>query len=381
MNSRSNSLVTVVAMDSRSQPVSSALDPLRPKGFPILAWAHVRDLWGPYWWIVPLLPAVYAVVLFAIGDLRWEHAVIIMVVATLGFGTRTTKSFFVLTVPFLLTAWGDDAIRYLIPTFVKSDRVLGCTMRNAELALFSVGPNQTLSDYFAVHHAPVFDVLAAVPYAIFWMFPLVYAGYLFYADRPRLSFYLWSLFLAQAVVWFMWLAFPAAPPWYVRAHGCTVDASTAPSAAALLRVDDLFGFHYFQSFYSRGMTTFGALPSGHCVFPMIGLLTAWRFATWRTWPLHLGYTLSMIVASTYLDHHWLIDGLAAWLVSAAAVAVVAMVLRRLGRSLSATEGTVEKGSRDVLVERLAVTAATWGDNDGAGDFLRICVCAVCRHVR
>jgi membrane-associated phospholipid phosphatase len=96
------------------------------------------------------------------------------------------------------------------------------------------------------------------------------------------------------------------------------------------------------------MTTFGALPSGHCVFPVIGLLTAWRFATWRTWPLHLAYTLSMICASAYLDHHWLIDGLAAWLVSAAAVAVVAMVLRRLGRSLSATEGTVEKGSRGDL---------------------------------
>ena len=82
-------------------------------------------------------------------------------------------------------------------------------MRNAELALFSVGPNQTLSDYFAVHHAPVFDVLAAIPYAIFWMFPLVYAGYLFYADRPRLSFYLWSLFLAQAVVWFCVVGLPS----------------------------------------------------------------------------------------------------------------------------------------------------------------------------
>lgn len=337
-----------MAADRGAQPSRSATNPWRTSSFAVRAWSHVLDLWGPHWWFIPLLPGVYAGALFAIGDLRWEHVVIASTVAALGFGSRTTKSFFVLAFPFLLTAWGDDAIRYLIPTFVTSDRVLGCPMRNAELALFSVGPNETLSDYFAVHHAPVFDVLAAIPYAIFWMFPLVYAGYLFYADRPRLSFYLWSLFLAQAVVWFVWLAFPAAPPWYVRAHGCFIDASAAPSAAALLRVDDLFGIHYFQSFYSRGMTTFGALPSGHCVFPMIGLLTAWRFASWRTWPLHVSYTLSMIVASTYLDHHWLIDGLTAWLVSAAAVAIVAIVLRRMGRGLSITEGSLEKGRRGDL---------------------------------
>ena len=336
-------MVTAVAANRNSQLLSSTPDRSRSSGLAARTWAYVCDLWGPIWWIIPLLPAVYAGVLFAIGDLRWEHVVISTTVAVLGFASRTTKAFFVLTLPFLLTAWGDDAIRYLIPIFVTSNRVLGCAMRNAELALFSVGQNETLSDYFAVHHTSVFDVLAAIPYAIFWMVPVIYAGYLFYADRPRLSFYLWSLFLAQAVVWFMWLAFPAAPPWYVRAHGCTIDASAAPSAAAMLRVDKLFGIHYFQSFYSRGMTTFGALPSGHCVFPMIGLLTAWRVATWRTWPLHLIYTLSMIVASTYLNHHWLIDGLAAWLVSVAAVAVIATVLQRLGRSRSIAERPVEKG--------------------------------------
>lgn len=306
----------------RSGVSASLSDPAGPLG---RLWRHVHELWGPYW-ILPLLPGIYSVILFAIGNLRWEHVAISVVAAATGFSTRTTKAFFVLTFPFLLTGWGDDAIRYLIPTFVTPDRILGCSMRRAELALFSVGPNETLSDYFASHHAPTFDVLAAIPYGIFWMLPLGYALWLFYADRPRLSFYLWSLFLAQAVVWVMWLAFPAAPPWYIRAHGCVIDASAAPSAAALLRVDHLFGIHYFQDFYSRGMTTFGALPSGHCVFPMIGLLTAWRAVTWKTRPLHLLYTGSMLIASVYLEHHWLIDGLLAWVISAAAVVVVGGVL-------------------------------------------------------
>jgi inositol phosphorylceramide synthase catalytic subunit len=294
------------------------------------AWMHVHNLWGPYW-IVPLLPAVYAVILFGIGDLRWEHVVIGLAVAVVGFATRTTRAFFVLTLPFLLAAWGDDAIRYLVPIFVKSDRILGCSLRNAELALFSVGPNQTLPDYFSVHHALVFDVLAAIPYGIFWIIPVGYACWLFYADRPRLSYYLWSILLAHIVVWAMWLAFPAAPPWYIRAHGCIMDASALPNAAALLRVDHFFGINYFQGFYSRGMTTFGALPSGHCMFPMVGLLTAWRATTWKTRPLHLLYAASMLIASVYLDHHWLLDGLLAWVISAVAViAVGAMLKRRFG---------------------------------------------------
>ena len=71
-----------------------------------------------------------------------------------------------------------------------------------------------------------------------------------------------------------------------------MDASSPPSAAALLRVDHLLGISYFQDFYGRGMTTFGAFPSMHCAFPMVGLLRLARrgmedaaasFALCRLW--------------------------------------------------------------------------------------------------
>ena len=97
-------------------------------GFVRRAVAHIGDLWGDSW-ILPLLPAVYSAVMLWIGDLRWEHVAVSLLVAALAFGTHTTKAFFVLTVPFLLMAWGDDAIRYLIRIFVTSDRILGCSLR------------------------------------------------------------------------------------------------------------------------------------------------------------------------------------------------------------------------------------------------------------
>jgi hypothetical protein len=43
---------------------------------------------------------------------------------------------------------------------------------------------------------------------------------------------------------------------------------------------------------------------------MLGLLTAWRSISWKTRPIHVLYALTMFVGSSYLDHHWVWDGLA-----------------------------------------------------------------------
>ena len=130
-----------------------------------------------------------------------------------------------------------------------------------------------------------------------------------------------SFAIANYVSLATWLVLPAAPPWYIRAHGCAIDLSVTPSAAGLLRVDHYLGMHYFEAFYGRAASVFGAMPSMHCAYPMIGLLTAWRAASPRTKPLHVTYTLLMFVASVYLDHHWVFDGLAGWTIAVLSVYV------------------------------------------------------------
>jgi inositol phosphorylceramide synthase catalytic subunit len=282
---------------------------------------EVRGLWG-FFWFVPLLPAIYTAILFYLDVARPEHVVVSVIVASLGYATSTTSSMVLLMFPGVIVAWGDDAIRYLRPIFVTQQRILGCSARNIELLLFGIAPDETLSDYFASHHSSLFDVLAAIPYGIFWLILISYGCWLWYADTARLSYFLWSLLAAQLIAWIFWLALPVAPPWYINQYGCVIDANAPPSAAALLRVDHLLGIHYFQDFYGRGATTFGAMPSMHCVFPMIGLLTAWRAIGWTTRPFHLVYAISMITASVYLEHHWLIDGVVGWIVSAFSVFLV-----------------------------------------------------------
>ena len=296
------------------------------------ALAHIDALWGR-WWFVPAIPVGYAIVMLAIGDLRGEHVGVALTCVVLAYSSERTKQFFVDAVPYVMVAMGYDIVRYAREAVLTPDRVIGCGLRNLELSLFSVAPGVTIQQWLQAHSVVALDLLFAVPYTIFAYFALLYAGYLFFVDRPRMRHYLWAFAIANFISFSMWLLVPAAPPWYIQQHGCVIDLSTAPNPAALTRVDALLGISYFDTFYSRASSVFGALPSMHCAYPMLGLLTAWRHITWRTKWLHLAYVVVMFGASVYLNHHWIVDGVAGWIVAGVAVWGSGRLLRRFGGRL------------------------------------------------
>jgi hypothetical protein len=260
--------------------------------------------------LFPILPVIYVLVIAGIGDLRVEHVVLLLVVLGLSaFGPRS-RAFLSDITPYILVALGYDMVRYARHAFVTADRVWGCGLRNLELATFAVAPGTTLQDWFQVHHSPFWDVVFAVPYTVFAYLALLYSGYLYFVDRPRMRHYLWSFAIANFISFVVWMALPAAPPWYIREHGCQISMNALPSAAGLLRLDQQFGMQYYENLYSRAASVFGAMPSMHCAYPMLGLLTAWRATSWKTRPIHLLYAATMFVGSNYLDHHWIWDGIA-----------------------------------------------------------------------
>lgn len=279
--------------------------------------SRVRALWGRAW-PLPLLPAVYAMIIAAIGDLRPEHVVFAAACPLLAYAGSRSKQFFVDFSPFILVAMGYDAVRYVLRATLSEGRVITCGLRELELALFAVGDGITPQDFSEAHALPFLDVLFAIPYGIFAYVAALYSAYLFFVDRPRMRHYLWAFAIANYLSFVLWVLVPAAPPWYIRAHGCAVDLSVSGNPAGLARVDALFGTDYFHVFYSRASQVFGALPSMHCAYPMIGLITAWRAAGLRTRPLHVVYAVLMFCASVYLDHHWVVDGVLGWGIAAAA---------------------------------------------------------------
>jgi hypothetical protein len=269
---------------------------------------HLRSLWGNWWWAPPLAAAVALAVLAPLGSLRPEIVIVILAGAVLAVWNARSKDLLITFLPAAGVAAAYEAVRYISPIFVTPERVLGCELQAFERGFASIG-GVTLPEFFAVHHAPFFDVFFAIPYALFWMLALGYGLSLYFIDRHRLRRYIALLAIAYFVAIAIWMIFPAAPPWYVIANGCEIDLAAPPSAAALLRVDQFLGISYFEGFYSRSPNVFGALPSLHCAFPVAGLLAAWRDVSWPQRLVHIGYVVWMFAASVYLTHHWLIDGL------------------------------------------------------------------------
>ncbi len=299
---------------------------------------NVLEAWGAWFWL-PLLPSAYALVLALFGQVRVEHVALALGTLAFAYAGPRAKRFLLEAWPVVAVGIGYDLVRYLRPIFVTPSRVLGCEMRNTELALFSLSPDKTLQDLAAIYHRPALDLLFAVPYTIFAYVALLYSAYLYFADRRRMAVFVRAFAIANFVSFFAWLVVPAAPPWYLRSHGCFIDASALPNPAGLARVDALLGINYFHAFYSRASSIFGALPSMHCAYPMIGLLSAWRHAGWRTRPIHVLYALSMAAGAIYLDHHWVTDVLAGWATAAFAVWLAELVVaKRQASALAAHEG-------------------------------------------
>lgn len=273
------------------------------------------------------------------GEIRAEHIAILVLFFVLALVGPKCRQFVFDVSPFVLLAVGYDSVRYAQSAIVRPDGVLGCGLRAFELRLFPFpfADGLTFPEWFAQHHNAVLDVVAAVPYFGQVYFAFLYAAFLFFVDRPRMRRFLWALAIANYIAFAMYVFLPAAPPWYIYERGCVIDLSAATSPAGLVRVDELLGIGYFTSYYSRAASVFGAMPSMHCAFPLIGMLTAWRSITWKTRWIHLLYTIVMFFAAIYLTHHWIVDAVAGWTVAATGVAIMAgfRLLRRrfaLGRT-------------------------------------------------
>ena len=292
--------------------------------------AHVRRLWGRYW-LLPLLPALYVVLISSVRGLRPAYSVMALAIVILGFGTAATKRFVSIAYPLLFIGLAYDIYGYAQPALLAKPLQI-CWARNVDLQLFAAAPNTTWQDYLAIHHTPLLDLFFAVPYAGFLIILAGYATYLSFIDELRSRQFIWAVTITYLLAIGIWMAVPTAPPWYVRSFGCVINASAPASAAGLLRVDHLLGNNYFQEFYSHSPAIFAAFPSMHCAFPVVGLIVGWRGATWFTRPVHVLYALAMFAGSIYLDHHWIIDGIAGWCVAAAGSSASSRIPEWIGYS-------------------------------------------------
>lgn len=290
---------------------------------------HVKRLW-PRYALWPTLPFIaYAIWLGLQGTLGPEHLGAVALVFGLAYANRRSKALLVAIYPVGLVGLLYDAMRPLQKVGLTPERVHLCDVRALEARFFGFdvdGVRMTLHDWFRIHHAPAIDLLCAFPYATFILVSFATAAFLGFRDHAAMRRFTWAFFAMNMAGFATYHLFPAAPPWYFHAHGCTVDLATkATEGPVLARVDAMLGISYFHGMYTKSSSVFGAIPSLHCAYPCLVAIEGWRSFGPRVRILSVAYWLLMIFASVYLDHHWLIDGL----LGSTYALVAALVLRRL----------------------------------------------------
>ena len=174
----------------------------------------------------------------------------------------------------------------------------------------------------AQHPQVWLDAWCGVTYLLFLIEILAATAYLSLRWRSRA----WELSLGFLIVnllgWLIWIAYPAAPPWYADVFALRDTApDVASSAAGLARFDALVGLPVAGSFYAKSADVFGAMPSLHVAY---STLVVWAAAPLGRAPLlaATAFASSMAFSAIYLRHHYILDVLAGILLGSAVAACI-----------------------------------------------------------
>ncbi len=77
-----------------------------------------------------------------------------------------------------------------------------------------------------------------------------------------------AMFFTTFLGFILYVAVPAAPPWYYFKYGENVNMSAPGEPGGLARFDQLVGFPVYHTMYSQNQNVFAAMPSMHAAFPL-----------------------------------------------------------------------------------------------------------------
>ncbi len=184
-------------------------------------------------------------------------------------------------------------------------------------------------EYFKIHTKPFFDFISGFFYITWAPFPILFGLLVFFKSRAKIGLNFWICFLIANLLGFIgYICYPAAPPWYYLTYGAEIIKDAPPSAAGLIRFDQMFDINVYQNMYSQGTNTFGAMPSMHAAFPLILLYFSRKFG--NKW-LSILIAISMIsiwFGAVYTNHHYILDVIVGIFCGILAIFITEMLVNR-----------------------------------------------------
>lgn len=267
------------------------------------------------------------------GGLRGDHVALAAggLAAWLTRGRWRVIAAFV--APLLIMIAVYDAQRYWAGAWRGPVRVT--EPRAWELAWFGIGAGDTKvtpAAWWQTHTHPVLDVACGAAYLLFVPAFIAFAAWWRFRERrPEAQDVMWTMLWLNVAAYVTYLAYPAAPPWYVDRHGLgPAVLNAAPESGGAARFDALLGVSWFANFYGRSANVFGAIPSLHVGQTFLAVLFAWRFRSLRA--VATGFWLLVAFGSVYLNHHYVVDGVIG--MAFASAAFIALLWWRRARPVS-----------------------------------------------
>lgn len=256
---------------------------------------------------LPAIGVAYVAVTGALGDLHTSNLAL-GALCLLDAYNPNTRRFLGVSWPFIATGALYDSLRCYLDAAIAG-RIHVAEPYLLDRAWFGTGAH-TLNEVFAAHHWVIADLAAGFAYLIYVAEYLALAMLTFFAGRvTRAHTFARGFLLVNAMGFLTYLVYPAAPPWYVAAHGFgPALVGSAPSPGAAVRFDALLGTRVFDDVYSHSVAVFGAIPSLHAAYPVMAAILAFRTCElrWTRWPA-TGYAALICFSAVYLQHHYVID--------------------------------------------------------------------------
>lgn len=295
-------------------PTLPPMPTLSPSPSPALPPAgRVRSFLAAHWFYNRFLPAavpLYLGTLVALGQLTPLHLAASLLMLGLAVWSEGTRRLARVVIPFLFFAIVYDSMRWYAD-YIRAPWINTHPPYDFDKALFGIRTEHgvlTPNEFLQLHTLAFLDFVCGLAYT-----PVFFVGetaalvlYFYLQGRARWAErFCWVFVWANFIGYTLYYWYPAAPPWYVAAHGFTVNLSVRASAAGALRFDKLMGMPLMEGFYGHSADVFGAVPSLHIVYPFIAIVYTWRLPRFR-W-VAVAYFALVCFSAVYLNHHYLLD--------------------------------------------------------------------------
>ncbi len=260
--------------------------------------------------VVPVFCVLYPIALQSVGGLDLVHALATVVIFGFALWSDESRRLARIVFPFLLYVVVYDSMRWYADA-IRSPTVHLREPYEFDKHFFGINDAAgivTPNEWWQKRTIPFLDFVCGLAYTPFFFVgeSVLLTLYLYFSGRERRAIrFAWVFVAANFIGFSFYYTYPAAPPWYVAAHGFIADFSVHASPAGAIRFDQLVGMPIMQGFYGKSADVFGAIPSLHVVYPFLAMFYGWVLPKFRA-PA-VAYWLLVCFSAVYLNHHYMLD--------------------------------------------------------------------------